>query len=320
MNTDEPIPNHEPLSQTGPVLRRFNLVTGKGGVGKSTVVATLGLRSARSRQRTLLIELNTGGQVAHCFGVDDGQGEIQQLDEYLWHVNIKPTLAMREYGLMKLKFDTAYRLVFENPIVRALVEFMPGLNDLLMLGKAFHHEREVDNHGEHVWDCIIVDAPATGHSLTFFRLPKMIRDVVPTGNMHRETDQMWSLLQDETRTVIHLVTLPEELPVQETIELCETLDDALKLPVGSIIINRFPTIDLDSKDIEAIESLDMAPMDELLRPMWTITRTAMQQHLDAQRHVTALNHLEHPLYMLPELVEMTLGRAAIQSLEHGLGR
>ena len=254
MTDTPPIPSRTETSETGPRLRRFNLITGKGGVGKSTVVATLGLRAARTGRKTLLIELNSGGQVAQCFGAGDGAGEIQHIEHNLWHVNIEPMLAMREYGLMKLKFDAAYRLVFDNPIVRALVDFMPGLNDLLMLGKAFNHERELNSSGDPTWDCIIVDAPATGHSLTFFRLPKMIRDVVPAGNMHQETDMMWALLCDKNRTIIHLVTLAEELPVQETMELCKTLDHTLKLPVGSILVNRCPTVPFDQAAMKIIQS------------------------------------------------------------------
>ena len=122
------------------ILRRFILVTGKGGVGKSTLTATLALMSAAKGHRTLVCELNTHERVSRLLGHPAVGSTVGQLEENLWSVNINPKSAMQEYGLMKLRFRAFYRLVFENPLVGSLVRFIPGISDLLMLGKAFNHD------------------------------------------------------------------------------------------------------------------------------------------------------------------------------------
>ena len=110
--------------QDADLLKRFTIVTGKGGVGKSTVVGLLALLSARRGLRTLVIELNSDGTVARFLGHDPSDGELKALEDHLWTVNIRPPMALEEYGLMKLKFRTFYRLVFDNPLVRSLVQFV----------------------------------------------------------------------------------------------------------------------------------------------------------------------------------------------------
>ena len=295
------------------LLRRFVLVTGKGGVGKSTVTATLALMSARRGDRTLVCELNTHEQVSHLLGHAPVGPEVTELEENLWSVNIEPEHAMREYGLMKLRFQAFYRMVFENPLVSALVRFVPGINDLLMLGKAFNHERE-EEHGQPVWDRIIIDAPATGHGLTFFRLPRIIRDAIPTGNMHSEGTEMWNLMTDPVRTAVHLVSLPEELPVQETRELHERLKTELGLPLGALFMNQTPTQPLSIDGAQRLQSWEEPPTDERLHPLWEAGRIRLQQVEQAAGYRKVLAQLGQPMIDLPRCYTAPFGRADIERL------
>ena len=295
------------------LLRRFLLVTGKGGVGKSTVTATLALMSARRGDRTLVCELNTHEQVSHLLGHEPVGPEVTELEENLWSVNIEPNHAMREYGLIKLRFQAFYRMVFENPLVSALVRFVPGINDLLMLGKAFNHERE-EQDGQPVWDRIIIDAPATGHGLTFFRLPRIIRDAIPTGNMHSEGADMWNLMTDPERTAVHLVSLPEELPVQETRELHERLKTELGLPLGALFVNQTPTQPLTNDGVECLQAWHDPPIVESVKPLWEAGRIRLQRVEQAAGYREILAALGQPIIDLPRCYTAPFGRSDIERL------
>ncbi|MEE2644435.1 MAG: ArsA family ATPase [Myxococcota bacterium] len=225
-----------------PLSRRFHLVTGKGGVGKSTVAATLGLYFARRGERTLICEMDPRAQLSTLFSLPSKPGEIVRLhnEVELWGVNIDLEAAILEYGTLKLRFQRLSRLFFDNPLTRTLINLLPGVSSLIMLGKAFHHERERVGR-RFVWDRVIIDAPATGHSLALISLPRMISEVIRRGNLYRENAEMWALLQDAERSAVHVVTLPERLPLSETLELWEALERDLGVARGHLFLNQTPS-------------------------------------------------------------------------------
>ena len=218
--------------------KRFVVVAGKGGVGKSTMCAALGLAAARRGRRTVTAELNTRPKAAALFGVRPADYAVQEIAPNLHAINIRPDPALKEYALMKLKWERAYRLVFENEAMKRLLRMIPGMNELILLGKAFNMERERRRDGRPTWDTIIVDAPATGHGVSLLRLPQVILEVVTGGHMAQEVTLMRDLLLDERRTVINLVSLPEEMPVRETIELAREVEEVLRIPKGYLLVNQ----------------------------------------------------------------------------------
>src|SRR5215831_19862387 len=119
--------------------KRLNIVTGKGGVGKSTISAALSLLKARSGLRTLLCEINTQDRIGPLLGARSVGPATSPIDENLWGINIQPEQAMREYALMLLKLESIYSAVFENRFVRYFLRFIPSLNELVMLGKVLYH-------------------------------------------------------------------------------------------------------------------------------------------------------------------------------------
>jgi len=300
------------MSEPSPLDRRFVLVTGKGGVGKSTVTAILGLLSARAGARTLVCELDAHERIAPMLGHAPSGGRVVQIEENLSVVNIRPSMAMEEYGLMKLRFRALYRLVFDNPMVQSMVKFIPGVNDLLMLGKAFNHERETDENGDLVWDRIIIDAPATGHGITFFRLPKVIRDAVPGGNMHQEAADMWDLLTDPTRTAVHLVAIPEELPVHETRELKARLATELGVPLGFMVVNMVPEAPLGAE--LAAEFDRLTPTDDRLERLCRAASIRARRAAGAAPHTAALRDAGLTTIELPQRTSRQLDRADIEAL------
>ena len=294
--------------------RRFILVTGKGGVGKTTVTAALAARSAAQGRRTLVCELNTQERIAPLFGHAPVGDNVTCIADHLWSVNIEPRTALEEYGLMKLRVRALYRLVFEHPAVERFVDFMPGANELFMLGKAFNHEREVDSHGRPVWDAIFIDAPATGHGLMFFRLPEVIRDAVPAGNLHAEASAMWDLLVDPVRTAVHLVTLPEELPAQETLELHRRLRE-YGMPLGYLFLNMVPGQLFDRGERAIFDRMgDTPPHHPALSALWATTRIRLGREAMAQRYGRMLDTLGLDRIDLPIQYSARFGLDELASL------
>lgn len=262
--------------------RRFHLVTGKGGVGKSTVSVTLALSLAAQGKRVLICEVDERDQLAHSFGVEPSQGalralELSELSGEVWGVNMQLNSALSEYGELKLKVRALSQLFTDNPLTRALLSVIPGVGDLIYLGKAFHHEREQTRAGGHAWDAVVLDAPATGHGLTFLGLPKLIGELVPIGNLKRESDEMWALLSDPSRSALHVVTRPEALPTQEALELTSQLRDELGLSVDTLWLN------LCAPHL-SLEQLLSADNERRAAPaLWTELRARCDELLAGQR-------------------------------------
>ena len=275
---------------------RFNVVIGKGGVGRTLVSILNGVRSARQGKRTLICELNTDESVSKYLRSPKSNGEIISVSENLWAVNIRPESALMEYADMKLKVPKVSKLVFKNPLVNALISFVPGMNELLMLGKAFNHEREQDAQGIPKWDRVIVDAPATGHGITLLGLPTVIADAVPSGNMHDEALLMQSLLRDPNKTSVDVVTTPEPLPIHETLELCDELKERLALPVHRLFVNCVPQTLLSDASLATLEA---AKMNDSRIAKWVIGE---EHYARSYRdRLASLLKLELKLQLIPEL-------------------
>ena len=229
--------------------KRFVLVTGKGGVGKTTVCAAEALALAAKGKRVLVAMCNSKERLSAMFGVPpigadvvriaDGaaQGGSPPRDQGgVWAVNMLPERAIEEYGTLVLHSRALYKTLFDNRYVRTFLRAVPGMQEWSMLGKAWWHTTERLTDGSSRFDVVILDAPATGHGLDMLRVPKVILDVVPPGILRRDAERAWALFQDDKTCAIVLVTLPEEMPTTETIELARALRE-LGLPIGRVVVN-----------------------------------------------------------------------------------
>ena len=222
---------------SGLETRRFLIVTGKGGVGKTTVCAAEALAIANKGKRVLIAMCNAKERLSTMFGSDLVGQTPMPVAPNVWAVNMTPEVAMEEYGMMTLKSRALYTLMFDNKYVRAFFAAVPGMHEWAMLGKAWWHTTEEREDGSLKYDVVILDAPATGHGLDMLRVPKVILDVAPPGLLRRDAEKAWALFQDANLCAVVLVTLPEAMPTQETIELATSLRDELKLPIGKIVVN-----------------------------------------------------------------------------------
>ena len=218
--------------------RRFLIVTGKGGVGKTTVCAAEALALAHKGKRVLIALCNAKERLSKMFGSDVVGSDVVPVAKNVWAVNMDPERALEEYGEMVLRSRSLNALLFSNKYTRALFRGVPGMHEWAMLGKAWWHTTEVLPNGDDRFDVVILDAPATGHGLDMLRVPKVILDVVPPGLLRRDAERAWNLFRDEKTCAIVLVTLPEEMPTTETIELARAIRDELKLPIGKVVVNQ----------------------------------------------------------------------------------
>ncbi len=232
-------------------------------MGKTTLASAFALSCAMQGKKTLLIELNVKDRLNSLFGAVEVGTEIVELEQNLYGVNITPEAAMEEYGIMKLKLKMVYRAVFENRLVHSFLKIIPGLNELLMLGKSHYHATEVDDSGRYIWDMVVIDAPATGHGIFFLKIPSVITSIISAGPMFHDAKRIQEFLSDESLTAINLVTLPEDMPVNETLELQQVILDELKMPIGMLVANCVYSPAFAPEQMQRLLELDPGDVDKL---------------------------------------------------------
>jgi anion-transporting ArsA/GET3 family ATPase len=231
------------------------VVTGKGGVGKTTYAAAYAARLAAQGKRVLIAMCNAKERVSMMFNSAPIGHEVMTVARGIDAVNMLPRFALEEYGSMVLKSKTVYSLLFDNNYVRAFFDAVPGMHEWSMLGKAWWHTTERDGD-RFKYDVVILDAPATGHGIDMLRVPKVIVEVVPTGLLRRDAEVAWNMLRNPTETGIVLVSLAEEMPAQETYELASALYKDLGLPIRRIVANAvLPRLFDEAKSTELASEL-----------------------------------------------------------------
>ncbi len=290
--------------------RRLVVVTGKGGVGKSTVSAALALVAARAGKRVLVCEVNAQERVAPLLGAPPAGAAIREATPGVFTVNVTPHEAMREYGVMVLKFRTIYEAVFENRLVRYFLRVVPSLAELVMLGKILY-EAKAEEAGRPRWDLVIVDAPATGHAVQLLRVPSALVDTVPGGPLRHDADWMEAMLVDPARTAVAIVTLPEEMPVNEAVELDAQLRGVLGMHRAALFVNAMPETRFTAEEASRLAGLVEAPP-----PIGPAARAARLQALRAEQAARYLARakaaLDLPATVIPLLPAADWGRAAVE--------
>jgi anion-transporting ArsA/GET3 family ATPase len=263
--------------------KRLVIVIGKGGVGKSVICAALALIAGRKGKKVLIIEVSSRGKICSLFGITEPDYNVRKLHDNIFSMSITPDEAMREYGLMKLKFRKAYHIVFENDFMKALFRVIPGMNELLLMGKvAFEEERRHKKNDRYEWDMIILDAPPTGHGLSLLKFPSVVLGLVPEGPMAVEMKKIKELLLDEKRTCLNIVTLPEEMPVIESYDLKKEVDECVKIPSGYLIVNGVIEDFFDPGEKDFLKKLfsgrsgDDSDIDAVKPALFLIMRREMQ--------------------------------------------
>src|SRR3954454_316596 len=286
--------------------KRLLVVTGKGGAGKTTVAAALGIAAARR-----------GKRVGLC-GVG-GADRASQVVPELTTVSVDPDEAKREWLRYQLKSRTLAAMLGGSSLFQYLTAAAPGLTELVTIGKVWDLAQLEPRAGGPAVDLAIVDAPATGHGLAMLRAPSTYATIARVGPVGRHAETIDSFLRDGRQTGVLAVALPEEMPVNETVEFERALDRELGMAVDAILVNAVHPIRFrpeECRRLEAVEGggrVSRAAIDAALAEH----RRARGEHGQVRR----LRRATHaPVTTLPRIFEPELGRNAIERLSAELER
>ncbi len=220
---------------------KLHFVTGKGGTGKSTIAAALALALAAGGRKVLLVEVEGRQGIAQLFDVPplpynevkiataDGGGQVNALA-------IDTEAAFLEYLDMFYNLGLAGRAMRRIGAVEFATTIAPGLRDVLLTGKIREIVTRAEKGKQPVYDAVVVDSPPTGRIARFLDVTKAVSDLAKGGPVHSQAESVVKVLRSDI-TAIHLVTLLEALPMQETLEAIDELK-GIGLPIGSVIVNR----------------------------------------------------------------------------------
>jgi anion-transporting ArsA/GET3 family ATPase len=295
---------------------RFVTVVGKGGVGKTTVSTALAIAAARRGKRVLIAMCNAKERVSQFLEVAPIGATNQPVLPNIDAVNMVPKVALEEYGMMVLKVRALYRAIFENRLVAAFLRGTPGIEAWSMLGKAQFHAYEQLPDGRPRYDMVILDSPATGHGLEMLRVPKVLLDVAPPGLLRREAERAWELFTDPARSGVVIVTLAEDMPVSESIELYGALRNELGLPVVGVAVNGLIEQLFDERESGVVSAAAQATDSEAL--LYNLLRAGrrriLRERVQAEGIERIAKELPLPRYQLPQLFVPELKRAGLEQL------
>jgi anion-transporting ArsA/GET3 family ATPase len=212
--------------------RRLLFVTGKGGVGKSTVTAGLALLAAERGKRTLVCEVDAKGGLAGFFESNATGFDPTEVQPNLFAMSMDTEASLKEYLSLQLKLPLVARI---GPLARTfdfVANAAPGVKEILTVGKLAWEVVE-----EH-YDLVVVDSVASGHIVGQLAAPKGINELVSVGLVRNQTSWMLDVLEDPARTGVVIVAAPEEMPVNETIELSGRLREETDVDLAAVIVNR----------------------------------------------------------------------------------
>lgn len=230
---------------------RILLVTGKGGVGKSAVAAAAALRLSKDGKRVLLAELGEKSFFQYAFNRPITY-QPQQLVGSTWICKWEGEECLREYIAHFLKIERVVNLFFENKVMRALVQAAPALKELAIIGKLTSPQRQVGPSLD--FDYIVVDAYSTGHFKALLRAPEGMGEAIPLGPMGEQCREIDLVIKNSDLTHIWVVSLPEELPITETLEHVDFLETEMGLK-PRVVLNRVLPTPLEPSDCSQVEKV-----------------------------------------------------------------
>ena len=303
--------------------RRLVFVTGKGGVGKSTIAAGLALLATQRGKRTLVCEVDAKGNLADFYETSRTRFKPREVQPGLFAMSMDTEASLQEYLRLQLKLPAVARI---GPLARAF-EFVataaPGVKEILTTGKLCWEVRE--RH----YDLVVVDAAPTGHIIGQLAAPQAINELVKVGLVRQQTGWLMDILSDPVTTGLVIVTTPEEMPVNETIELSGRVREETDVDLAAIVVNRVLPELFSHSEEELFEHLREPAM---VASLGEVAGGPVEPILDAARLAVTLrrtraSHLDHlrasvdpdlPLLYVPYLFTRSHGLRATHQVADAL--
>ena len=297
----------------------LHVVSGKGGTGKTTVAAALAMALARDGGRTLLMEVEGRQGIAQVFDVpplpyEERQVAVAPGGGEVWALAVDPEDALLDYLEIFYNLRRAGSALRRMGAVDFATTIAPGLRDVLLTGKACEVVRRSEKQEPNAYDAVVLDAPPTGRIARFLNVNSEVSGLAKVGPIRNHADLVMSVIASP-RTAVHLVTLLEEMPIQETIDGIDELR-AASLPVGGVIVNmtRPPLLTDEEMAMATAGSLPVQQIEESLveagvtNEVSAIAQTLIREGLDHSRRVQLeerelerLSDLDLPVLQLPYL-------------------
>ncbi|MDF1664865.1 MAG: ArsA-related P-loop ATPase [Planctomycetota bacterium] len=296
---------------------RLIIVMGKGGVGKTTTAAALAVEAANKGLKVCLCENSHTEAIAPLFG-KKSVGAVETLVRPGLHIlNLSPRSCFENYVTQTIRSRTLFRLLFNNKLVHLFVEALPGFDEILMFTEMYNmSQKGARGKKANEYDLVIFDAPATGHGVNFLSTPRTLMDMVSKGPVHNLCKSVYDRLTDSTLTTLVPVTLGEEMPVAETLEMMAKLKGVMEVDWSPVLVNMISESSLNPEQLAAIQEL--WPEDGAAGELYGALYNLQQQ---AQLNNAALSRLrdavDQAVVAIPKLAKLGV-RETERSIE-GLG-
>jgi anion-transporting ArsA/GET3 family ATPase len=299
-------------------------VTGKGGVGKTTVASALALFASSRGKRVLICEVDARGDVAGFYEAPPTGFQEKEILPGLFAMTMDTEASLREYLKLQLRIPVVGRI---GPLAKAfdfVATAAPGVREILTVGKLCYEVRE------RAYDLVVVDAPASGHIIGQLSAPQAINNLVKVGLIRSQTDWMLEILSDPRTTGLVAVCTPEEMPVNETIELAERVRYETTVQLSAVVVNRVLPELFGRKEEEVFDALSStgptAELDELVEgdagPVLNAARLAVTMRRTRSTHLVRLREgidESVPMLYLPYLFTRSHGLRTTRQVAASLG-
>jgi anion-transporting ArsA/GET3 family ATPase len=303
---------------------RLVFVTGKGGVGKTTVAAGLAQLAAEHGKRVLVCEVDAKGDVAALFESPPTDFTPREVAPGVWSMSMDTEASLREYLKLHLRIPVVGRI---GPLAKAfdfVATAAPGVREILTVGKFCWEVRE--RH----YDLVVVDAAASGHIVGQLAAPQAINDLVKVGLIRSQTDWMLDILSDPYQTGLVAVCTPEEMPVSETLELATRVREETTVRMSAVVVNRVLPELFNQREEEIFEQLSTPETERVLseRSGGTVTPLLEGARLAVTMRRTRSTHMQQlqaglpkglPVLLLPYLFARSFGARTTHQVAHALG-
>lgn len=262
--------------------RRIIFLMGKGGSGRTTLSAALAIAAARRNRTALLLEAGDEDAVGPLFETESLAREPREIAPGIWGGRIDPKSVLSDYIHLFVTLPFAADAITRAELFEHIADGTPGLRELMILGQIWRWEQEEMGSGYPKFDPIIVGGPATGHGMSLLRQPRAVLDMFRAGPLADQLRMVQEMLSDPARSGVLLVTLPEELPINEAIDFIHAAEGDLQMGVTVTAVNGVYPTTFTARDETRIRELLKKPdaIPESLRPVLETARDQIfRRHL-----------------------------------------